>query len=63
MTHTHDDPIVAEIQKRVNRERYEALQDKVLSVVPDKARAELLAIMGSPCWSASSSGPPRSAAP
>ncbi|WAL67716.1 TetR/AcrR family transcriptional regulator [Amycolatopsis cynarae] len=37
---------VAEIQKRVDGERYEALRNLVLAVVPDKDRAEILAVMG-----------------
>lgn len=42
----NSNPMVAKIQERVDRERYEALRDVVLAVVPDEARAEMLAIMG-----------------
>jgi len=37
---------VAEVQKRVDQERFDALRDVILGVVPDRRRAELLAVLG-----------------
>jgi AcrR family transcriptional regulator len=37
---------VAEMQKRVDQERFDALRDVIFGVVPDKRRAELLAVLG-----------------
>ncbi len=37
---------VAEVQKRVDQERFDALRDVIFGVVPDPARAEMLAVLG-----------------
>jgi AcrR family transcriptional regulator len=37
---------VAEVQKRVDQERFDALREVVYGVVPDRERAEMLAVMG-----------------
>lgn len=37
---------VAEVQKRVDQERFDALRDVIAGVVPDRRRAELLAVYG-----------------
>jgi AcrR family transcriptional regulator len=37
---------VAEVQKRVDQERFDALREVIFGVVPDRARAQMLAVMG-----------------
>ena len=37
---------VAEVQKRVDQERFDALRDVIMGVVPNRGRAELLAVLG-----------------
>ena len=42
----NSNPRVAEVQKRVDQERFDGLREVILGVVPDRGRAELLAVLG-----------------
>ena len=43
---SHINPIVDEVQRRVDRERLDAVRSVIAGVVPDRRQAEVLAVMG-----------------